>query len=409
MTTGMNGSHGACRFRTTLIAMPYSSPQSLRCQDVDQIAEPGLEAAIPPGARRLAGNKKGWTDSLPPPCLYNQLDIPPLGRPCYCLPAALKSSLSDRERGYNINRFTYIEARTLRQAVDLLKRHGSGARIVAGATDLLIRWRQGVWQPEYLIDIKNVPGLDRVRYSTRGGLRIGALVPIRTLELHPDIRQRYSAMTAAATSFAGVQIRNLATMGGNLCNASPAGDTLPSLLAFGGEARIVGPAGQRWLPLDEFFLGPGRTVLDAGELVAELRFPPVSEHTGSLYIKHSPRKAMDISTVGVASFVSLQPRSGTFRTVRIGMGAVGPTPMRARRAEALLQGQPIDAALIAEAARTAAGEARPIDDIRGPAWHRREVVEVLVRRTLEHALAAALRGAPDSFETIRDLSVEAVA
>lgn len=409
MTTGMNRSHGAGRFRTTLIAMPYTNPQYLRCQYVDQTAKPGLEAAIPPGARRLAGMRRpGRIHYLPRASIATETSRP-VGRPCYCLPTALESRLSDTERGYTINRFTYLEARTLRQAIDLLRRHGSGARIVAGATDLLIRWRQGVWQPEYLIDIKNVAGLDRVRYSPRGGLRIGALVPIRTLELHPDIRQRYSAMTAAATSFAGVQIRNLATVGGNVCNASPAGDTLPSLLAFGGEARIVGPAGQRWLPLDEFFLGPGRTALAADELVAELRFPPVSEHTGSLYIKHSPRRAMDISTVGVASFVSTQPRSGTFRTVRIGMGSVGPTPMRARRAEALLQGQPIDAALIAEAARTAADEARPIDDIRGPAWHRRAVVEVLVRRTLEHALEAALRGAPDSFETIRDLSVEAVA
>ena len=271
-----------------------------------------------------------------------------------------------------------------------------------------MRWRQGAWRPQYLISIKNIPGLDRVHYSPTGGLRIGTLVPVRTLELHPVIRQRYSAMTAAATSFAGVQIRNLATVGGNVCNASPAGDTIPALLAFGGEVKVVGPSGQRWVPLDEFFVGPGRTVLGADDLAAEFRVPPVAEHTGSLYIKHSPRRAMDIATVGVASVVSVDLRSGAFRTARIALGAVGPTPLRARRAEALLQGQRIDAALIAEAARTAAGECSPIDDIRGPAWHRRQVVEVLTRRTLEHAVEAALRGAPDAFETIRALSVEAL-
>ncbi len=302
-----------------------------------------------------------------------------------------------------------LEAPNLREAIYLLKRHGHEARVVAGATDVLIRWRQGIWQPRHLIAIKNIPGLDRVRYSARGGLRIGALVPIRTLELDPDIRQRYSAMTAAATSFAGVQIRNLATVGGNVCNASPAADTIPSLLAFGGEARIVGPSSQRWLPLDELFAGPGRTVIEDKELVTEFRFPPVTEHTGSLYIKHSPRQAMDIATVGVASVVSVHPRTGTFRNARIAMGAVGPTPLRARKAEAILQGQPISATLIAQAASAAAAEARPIDDIRAPAWHRRELVEVLTRRTLEHAMESALRGAPEPFETIRHLSVEAVA
>ena len=129
-----------------------------------------------------------------------------------------------------MGRFEYLEARTVRQAVSLLQRHGDGARVVAGATDFLVRWRQGFWDPSYVVSIKRIPGLDRVSYSPRTGLRLGTLATVRTLETHPIIRSRYPALTAAACTFAGIQVRNLATVGGNVCNASPAGDN-PALLA----------------------------------------------------------------------------------------------------------------------------------------------------------------------------------
>lgn len=173
-----------------------------------------------------------------------------------------------------MSRFEYLEARSLRQALSLLDRHGEEARIVAGATDFLIRWRQGTWNPGYVVNIKRIPGLDRVSYSRRTGLRLGALATLRALETHPLIRQHYPGLSAAATTFAGVQVRNLATVGGNVCNASPAGDTLPALLALGAQCKIVGPGGERWLPLDQFFVGPGRSALKQGEILTELHLPP---------------------------------------------------------------------------------------------------------------------------------------
>ena len=186
-------------------------------------------------------------------------------------------------------RFEYLEARTLPRAITLAERHGNKARIVAGSTDFLIRWRQGTWNPENVIDISNIESLKRLSFSTRNGLRLGVLVTIRTAETHPVIRERYSALSAAASAFAGVQVRNLATVAGNVCNASPAGDMIPALLAFDAQCRVVGPAGERWVPLDQFFTGPGNTILEQGEILTELRLPTPPRDTGSLYIKHSPR------------------------------------------------------------------------------------------------------------------------
>lgn len=305
-----------------------------------------------------------------------------------------------------MNRFEYLEARTLPEAIALLGQE-EGTRIVAGATDVLVRWRQGLWKPRSVLNIKRIPGLDGVSYSPQTGLRLGALVSIRTLELHALIQEYYPALSQAATAFAGVQIRNLATVGGNICNASPAGDTLPALVAYGAECRLIGPEGERRVPLESFFLSPGRTVLRPAEILVELHLPPPPPHTGGLYIKHSPRSAMDISAVGVASVVTLGDRDGPAREVRIALGAVGPTVLRARSAEALLRGQRLDAALIQRAARAAMEDARPIDDIRGTASHRRAIVEALTGRTLRWALQMA-EGADIPFRMQRALAVEAM-
>ncbi len=312
-----------------------------------------------------------------------------------------------------MKRFEYLEARTLRQAISMLQRHGDKARIVAGSTDFLVRWRAGVWNPEYVINIQRVAGLGRITYSSRNGLRIGALVTIRTLEQHPVVRRRYPALAAAAASFAGVQVRNLATVGGNICNASPSGDTIPALLVFGAECRVVGPEGERWVSLDQFFTGPGQTVLQAGELLAGIRVPPPGANTGSHYIKHSPRGAMDIATVGVASLVSLDAgsgisldgRNGPCSEVRIALAAVAPTPVRAYAAEDILKGQEINSQLIETAAAAAQDGVTPIDDIRGSAAHRKEMVGVLTRRTLQQALSSAADG-PLAFEEQRRLTVQ---
>lgn len=305
-----------------------------------------------------------------------------------------------------MNRFEYLEARTVPEAISLAGQY-EGTRLVAGATDVLVRWRQGLWQPRYVLNIKRIPGLDGVSYSPETGLSLGTLVTVRTLERHPLIRQHYPALTQAATAFAGVQIRHLATVGGNVCNASPSGDTLPALLAYGTVCRLVGPAGERLVPLESFFLGPGRTALQPAEMLVELRLPPALPHTGALYITHSPRSAMDISTVGVATVVSLESQEGVCRDVRIALGAVAPTVVRARSAEALLRGQRLEPERLQQAARAAMEEARPIDDIRGTAHHRRAIVESLTRRTLDYAMQMA-QGKNFPFQTQRGLAVEAI-
>jgi carbon-monoxide dehydrogenase medium subunit len=305
-----------------------------------------------------------------------------------------------------MNRFEYLEARTLPEAIAALGQD-EGTRIVAGATDFLVRWRQGLWKPRSVLSIQRIPGLDRVDYSPATGLSLGSLVTIRTLELHPLIQQHYPALSQAATTFAGVQIRNLATVGGNICNASPSGDTLPALIACGAECRLIGPEDERLVPLESFLLGPGRTTLRPAEILMELHLPPPPPHTGAVYIKHSPRSAMDISTVGVASVVTLKGRDGVCQEVRITLGAVAPTVMRARSAEALLRGQRLEAGLIQQAARAATEDARPIDDIRGTARHRRAIVEALTGRTLRSAIQMA-QGANFPFQMQRALAVEAM-
>ena len=302
-------------------------------------------------------------------------------------------------------RFDFLEARNLRHAISLLERHGDDARLVAGSTDFLVRWRQGFWRPSCVINIKGITSLERITYSPRNGLRLGALATVQAIESHPQIRRRYQALATGATSFAGVQVRNLATVGGNVCNASPAGDTLPALLAFDAQCSIAGPAGDRNLPLADLFQGPGRTALDRNEILTALTLPTPPPNTGSLYIKHSPRGAMDIATVGVASVISLEEDRRTCREAHIALGAVGPTPFRATAAENVLKGQEVTQDLLAEAAAEAERLATPIDDVRGTAYYRKAMVEALTRRTLQHALRMASgQGAP--FEEQRRLAVQ---
>jgi len=294
----------------------------------------------------------------------------------------------------------------VRQAISMLQRYGENACMVAGSTDFLVRWRTGVWNPDHVINIQRVAGLSRITYSGRNGLRIGALVTIRAVEQHAAVRRYYPALAAAAASFAGVQVRNLATVGGNICNASPSGDMIPALLVFGSECKIVGADGERVVALDKLFTGPGQTVLQHGELLTEIRVPVPARNTGSHYIKHSPRGAMDIATVGVASLVSLDGRNGPCAEARIALGAVAPTPIRAYSAEDSLRGQTLTQGLLIDTANLARDGIRPIDDIRGSAEHRKEIVGVLTRRTLEQAFNAATSG-PLTFNEQRRLTVQA--
>lgn len=301
-------------------------------------------------------------------------------------------------------RFDYLEPRSLDEALGMLGEHGDRARLVAGSTDFLVRWRTGSWRPEIVVCMQHVPGLDNLGFNDDDGLSIGSMVTVQEIEQSDIVRTRYPALAAGAAAFAGVQIRNLATVVGNVCNASPAGDTLPALLAYDAQCRIVGSGGERWVPLHEVFMGPGQTAVVAGEIMTELRLPTPAPNTGGLYIKHSPRGAMDISAVGAASVVSLGS-DGTCSTVRIALGSVAPTPMRAFGAEGRLIGQLPSEENIAESARIAAQASSPIADVRSGAQYRREIAQVLAERTLRHAAATALGDTPE-YQDIRRLAVQ---
>lgn len=301
-------------------------------------------------------------------------------------------------------RFEYLEPRSLDEALGMLQEHGDRARLVAGSTDFLVRWRTGFWRPDRVVCMQHVPGLGSIQFNDDDGLSIGSMVTVQDIEQSDIVRARYPALAAGAAAFAGVQIRNLATVVGNVCNASPAGDTLPALLAYDAQCRIASTTGDRWLPIHEVFLGPGRTALAFGEIMTGLRLPTPAPNSGGLYIKHSPRGAMDISAVGAASVVSIGS-DGTCTTVRIALGAVAPTPMRAFGAEGRLIGQIPNDANIAESARLAAQSASPIADVRSGAEYRREIAQVLAERTLQHAAATAVGGVPD-YQDIRRLAVQ---
>jgi carbon-monoxide dehydrogenase medium subunit len=285
--------------------------------------------------------------------------------------------------------FEYVAPASLQEALEVLARHGEKARPLARGTDLFLRLARGGWAPEVVVDLKAVPGLDGIRDDPAHGLRLGALARHADVAAHPAVRARYPALAQGAGGVGGPQMRNRGTVGGNLCNASPAADTAAPLLALEARVRLVSPRGERTLPLAEFFTGPGQTVLTPGELLAEVLVPPPAPRSGGDYQRRT-RTAMDIALVGVAAAVTLDGGIAC-REVRIALAAVAPTPLRAPAAEAVLRGQEATPERIVEAARAAAAAARPIDDVRASAAYRRAMVEVLTRRALANALALARR------------------
>ncbi|RAI44499.1 FAD binding domain-containing protein, partial [Rhodoplanes roseus] len=196
--------------------------------------------------------------------------------------------------------FAYFEPATLDETIALLARHGRDADLMAGGTDLLVEIKEHIRRPAAVINLKKIPGLANLSCDAATGLRIGALVTVREIETSPAVRRLYPALARAAQEIGSVQIRNRATIVGNVCRASPSADTLPPLIAMGGRIEMTGPAGSRSLPLDAFFTGPGKTVLAAGEIVTAIVLPPPAAQAGSDYIKHGRRRAMELATVGVA-------------------------------------------------------------------------------------------------------------
>jgi len=289
-----------------------------------------------------------------------------------------------------LREFEYFEPSNLSEAVSLLDKYGEEAKILAGGTDLLVWMKEGARSPKYMINIKHIPGVRHIHFSEAEGLRIGALTTVREIETADIIKEKFAGLHQAAKELASIQVRNLATIGGNLSTASPAAELAPPLLALGARVKLRGLRGERVLPLEEFFQGPGSTAIDR-EILTEVVVPSPEPKSFSLYKSISRRNAVDLAIVGVAVAGRVDSKAGEWKTVKIALGAVAPTPMRALMAEKVLAGKKVDPGIIAEAARTASEEARPITDLRASAWYRKEMVQVLVRRSLEE-LAGRGRG-----------------
>lgn len=290
-----------------------------------------------------------------------------------------------------MQRFEYLKAFSIEQAISFLVTYKGAAKLLAGGTDLIPELQNDSLAPEFLVDIKGISGLDAIRYDG-DSLCLGALTTIRAIETSPLIlsSKPFDMLAQAAATLGSVQVRNRATIGGNLCHASPSADMAPALLALEASLRFRGPAGTRTVPVSEFFTGPKETVVGHDEIMTEVRIPrPQSSRTAGVYIKHSPRGAMDLAIVGVAAVVSMSTDGATCSAIRIGLGGVAPTPVRARRAEAALEDKRPDDTLVETASKIASGDCSPISDVRGSAEYRRAMVSVLAGRSIKEAWAAA--------------------
>ena len=282
--------------------------------------------------------------------------------------------------------FEYYEPASLAEASDLLRRLGKDASIIAGGTDLLVEMKEELRSVLHLVNIKKIPNLRDFTYDPAAGLRFGALVTVREIETSPHVIGNYPNLAKAVSLLGSVQVRNRATIVGNIC-ASPSADTIPPLIADGASLSVYNGGTERTILLEDFFTGPGRTVLSPGDIVTGISLPAPRPTSGRAYIKHGRRKAMELATVGVA--VSIEHVAGQCSDIRIALGAVAPTVIRARRTEDLIRGRRIDAALLAEAAESAMQEATPIGNVRASAAYRRDMVGVLTRRAIGYAMGGA--------------------
>lgn len=264
---------------------------------------------------------------------------------------------------------------------------GPDVKVVAGGTDLLPQMKNGLVKPRRVVDLSGLPELKILEPLSDGGLRVGAGVSARTLELAVSVKDDFVALSESAGVVGSLQIRHLATLGGNLANAAPSADMAPPLLALDAECVIAGPRGQRRVPAAEFFVGVRRTQLAPDELLVEIIIPSVSQGSGGTYVRHTPRRELDIAVVGVASQITIH--QGQCVKARIALAAVAPVPLRAKAAEARLEGEAVSPALIEEAADLAVQACSPISDQRGSAEFRRHLVRVLTRRTLTIACQRA--------------------
>ena len=278
-----------------------------------------------------------------------------------------------------MNKFDYLTPTSISEAISLHESYGDQAKYIAGGTDVMVKIKEGKITPQYVISLRHLQGLDHIIYE-KGELKIGAMVTHRMLELSPTIRKEFPILIDAVENIGSVQIRNVATIGGNIVNAVPSADSAVPLITLGAEVRVIGPQGKRSMALEDFFIGPGKTLLEGGEILMEFLIPKLPPHTGAAYWKHTRRAAMELPILGVAVLISLDDDMQTCTEARIGLGVLAPTPMRAKNAEAILKGKKVDEEILKKAGKAAAQECKARDSIRGKAWYRRDMVELFVQR-----------------------------
>jgi CO/xanthine dehydrogenase FAD-binding subunit len=285
--------------------------------------------------------------------------------------------------------FDYVAPSSVEDAVAVLAEHGAAARVLAGGTDIIIQQRERRRNVGVMVDVKGIPETTSIEWAGDGSLRVGAAVPCAKLYSDTQVAMRYPALMDAASLIGGIQIQSRASLGGNLCNSSPAADSIPTLIVLGATCEIAGPSGRRSVPVEQFCSGPGQNVLQAGELLVSLTFPPPAPKSGAAFERFIPRNEMDIAVANAAASVVLTSDGSRFESARIAIGACAPTPLFVEAAGPLLAGQIVDEGALEAAAEAARAAVRPITDMRGSAAQRRHLAGVLTERVINTAVRRA--------------------
>ena len=277
-----------------------------------------------------------------------------------------------------LKHFEYLEPGTVDEAVQLLAKYGDKAKVLAGGTDLLISMKKRQIIPKYVVYIKGIPELDYIQYSQEAELRIGALAIHSAIADSPIVRDKFGLLAAACGKVGTPQVRNMGTIGGNICKGGPSQDSIPPLLVLDAKLKLISPSGERIVPINEFFTGPFKTALQEAELLTEVQIPTPPPRSAGCYKWATKITTVDETLVGVAVLMSLDATGGICSDIKIALCSVAPTPSRARRAEEVLRGKKVDSKLIEQAAQVAAEEAKP----RSRADYRRRMTRVLVTETI---------------------------